>query len=204
MPTSTSPHWDEGFPGGAKPFVKKPPESDAEVVRQALDGVTPLKPSGRIPPEAPPRKPLLRLSPATAPARAVADSLSDHGAGDVPLTEFLRNGVSRATVRKLRRGHWPVQDSLDLHGVTSDEARHLLLAFLSEATQRCLRCVSVVHGKGWHAQGGEGVLKIRTRHWLSQCGEVLAFCEAPPQGGGGGAVWVLLRATGPHSAEPGF
>jgi len=27
------------------------------------------------------------------------------------------------TLRKLRRGHWPVQDSLDLHGNTSDAAR---------------------------------------------------------------------------------
>jgi DNA-nicking Smr family endonuclease len=30
--------------------------------------------------------------------------------------------------------------------------------------------------------------------WLTQRGDVLAFCEAPASGGGAGAVIVLLRA----------
>lgn len=100
------------------------------------------------------------------------------------------------TLRKLRRGTWPVQDSLDLHGLSSDAARKLLLEFLRNASQRDLRCVCVIHGKGRHT-GGEGLLKIRTRHWLAQCAEVLAYCEAPLNAGGGGAVWMLLK-TGTH------
>ncbi len=173
--------------------MKKPADTEADVFRQALDGVTPLKPSGRVAPGKPPRHPPVR------PAAAAAvnpDALSDHGAGETALTEFLRNGVSRMTLRKLRRGQWPPEDSLDLHGLNSDAARRLLLEFLGEATRRGLRCVAVVHGKGWHTQGGEGVLKVRARHWLTQCAEVLAFCEAPLHGGGGGAVWVLLRSAG--------
>ncbi len=98
------------------------------------------------------------------------------------------------TLRKLRRGQWPSQDNLDLHGLTSDAARKLLLEFLRDATQRGLRYVCVIHGKGWQAGGGEGILKIRVRHWLTQCAEVLAFCEAPPEAGGGGAVLVLLKS----------
>ncbi len=97
------------------------------------------------------------------------------------------------TLRKLRRGHWPVQDSIDLHGLTSDAARRLLLEFLHHATTEGLRCICVVHGKGWHTQGNEGILKMRSRHWLTQCPEVLAFCEPPQHAGGGGAVWVLLK-----------
>ena len=97
------------------------------------------------------------------------------------------------TLRKLRRGQWPVQDHLDLHGLSSDEARKLLLEFLHEAAQHSLRCVCVIHGKGWQAGGGEGILKTRVRHWLTQCAEVMAFCEAPPNAGGGGAVLVLLK-----------
>jgi DNA-nicking Smr family endonuclease len=179
---------------------KEQPESkDAELFRQVLDGVTPLPPTDRItPPPSPPRR--------TAPRRQTSrteinDTLSDHGAGDEALTEFLRNGLSRMTLRKLRRGHWPVQDNLDLHGLTSDAARKLLLEFLRDVTQRGLRCVCVVHGKGWHSRGGEGILKIRVRHWLTQCAEVLAFCEAPPRAGGGGAVLVLLKAASTRTLD---
>ena len=102
--------------------------------------------------------------------------------------------MSRMALRKLRRGQFPLQDNLDLHGLNSDEARKLLLEFMRETTQRGLRCVCVIHGKGWQAGGGEGILKIRVRHWLTQCAEVLAFCEAPPGSGGGGAVLVLLKS----------
>jgi DNA-nicking Smr family endonuclease len=164
---------------------------DAELLRQALQGAVPLPPTGRVPPAPLRRKPLPRAAAHPAP---VADTLSDHGAGDIALTEFLRPGLSRMALKKLRRGQLPVEDSLDLHGLKSIDARGLLLEFLREARQRGLRCICVVHGKGWQAGGGEGILKIRTRHWLTQCTEVLAFVEAPLNRGGGGAVLVLLRA----------
>lgn len=171
---------------------KEPPAPvDAELFRQALDGVIPLAPSNCVThPNSPRRKPI-HYTPPTPP---IADTLSDHGAGDTPLTEFLRGGMSRMTLRKLRRGQWPPQDSLDLHGLNSDAARKLLLEFLHAATQHDLRCVCVIHGKGWHSDGGEGILKTRVRHWLTQCAEVLAFCEALPNAGGGGAVLVLLKS----------
>ena len=171
---------------------KKEPSApaDADLFRQALDGVTPLPPSDRIAKKPAPRKPLTHHA---HPSAAIADTLSDHGAGDTPLTEFLRNGLNRMTLRKLRRGQFPIHDSLDLHGLHSDAARRLLLEFLHEATQRGLRCVCVVHGKGQHSESGKGILKIRVRHWLTQCAEVLAFCEAPPNVGGGGAVLALLK-----------
>ncbi len=158
-----------------------------------MEGVTPLAPSGRIAHAPAPRSAPLRK--AVHPSAAIADTLSDHTSGAETLTEFQRNGISRMTLRKLRRGYWPIQDSLDLHGLHSDAARRMLLEFLHQSVQRGLRCVSVVHGKGWHTQGGEGILKTRARHWLTQCPEVLAFCEAPQSGGGSGAVWVLLKSA---------
>ncbi|MBI1173720.1 MAG: DNA mismatch repair protein MutS [Sideroxydans sp.] len=170
---------------------EQPATPDAVLLKQAMEGVTPLPPSGRITRNPPPRR--VPQPNRHASVTGIADTLSDHGAGDEPLTEFLRNGLSRMTLRKLRRGQWPLQDSLDLHGLNSDDARALLLQFLQQARQRGLRCVCVVHGKGWHTQGGEGILKVRTRHWLTQCPEVLAFCEAPQNLGGSGAVLLLLK-----------
>jgi DNA-nicking Smr family endonuclease len=158
-----------------------------------MEGVTPLAPSGRVTPSSAPRAAPLRK--VVRPSAAIPDTLSDHPSGTETLTEFQRNGISRMTLRKLRRGYWPLQDSLDLHGLHSDAARRLLLEFLHQSVQQGMRCVSVVHGKGWHTQGGEGILKTRARHWLTQCPEVLAFCEAPQSGGGSGAVWVLLKTA---------
>ncbi|HLP99314.1 MAG TPA: Smr/MutS family protein [Sideroxyarcus sp.] len=170
--------------------MKAKPEQDADLFRQALEGVTPLPPSDRIPPTAKPRR--ARISaPQPTP---VADNLSDHGAGDTAITEYLGNGLNRMTLRKLRRGDWPIEDELDLHGLSNDEARRLLTGFLHSAVQRGLRCVNVIHGKGWRSEGRDGILKVNSRHWLAQHAQVLAFCEAPPHAGGGGAVRVLLKA----------
>lgn len=171
----------------------QPTPIDDELFRQALDGVIPLQPSNRAAALNPPKPSHLNRPAHPVPAQ-IQDTLSDHGAEDRLLTEFLRPGISRMTLRKLRRGQWPLQDSLDLHGLRSDAARKLLLEFMLEATQHGLRCVCVIHGKGRHTEGGEGVLKSRVRHWLTQCAEVLAFCEAPPQEGGAGAVKVLLKS----------
>ena len=97
------------------------------------------------------------------------------------------------TLRKLRRGVWPAQDSLDLHGNNSDAARKLLQEFLHEAMQRGMRCVLVIHGKGMNSRGGEGVLRKLTRHWLTQLPQVLGYCDAAPKQGGSGAVLVLVK-----------
>lgn len=170
--------------------MKEKPEQEEDLFRQSLEGVTPLKPSGRITTTPSPRK----ISPrSVASTPMVIDNLSDHGASDEAVSEYLSNGLNRMTLRKLRRGEWPPQDSLDLHGLNSDAARKLLVEFLHNATQNGLRCVIVIHGKGWRSEGREGILKVLTRHWLSQHPQVLAFCEAPQNSGGGGAVLVLLK-----------
>ncbi|MEW5903156.1 MAG: Smr/MutS family protein [Pseudomonadota bacterium] len=170
---------------------QKTGQDDSDVFRQACGDVTPLKADDRRLPEPPPRR---YRNERPAPS-SLGDNLSDHGAPDTAPTEYLGNGIGRLTLRDLRRGRWPLEDALDLHGLSSDEARRLLMHFLHEAQARGLRCVNVIHGKGWHSTQGEGLLKRLTRHWLMQHPQVLAFCEAPPQAGGSGAVWVLLKAA---------
>jgi DNA-nicking Smr family endonuclease len=39
------------------------------------------------------------------------------------------------------------------------------------------------------------VLKEKVMRWLTQRQEVIAFCQAPPHAGGGGALLVLLKST---------
>jgi len=172
-----------------KPDKIKP--EDAALFRAAVGEVQPLADKNRVEPHKPPRKPLPRTP---APPPAIPDTLSDFAAEDAP-DEFLRDGLSHMALRKLRRGHWPVQDSLDLHGNTTDTARRLLQEFLHEAAQRGLRCVLVIHGKGMNSPGGEAVLRRLARHWLAQRPDVLGFCDAAPRDGGSGAALVLLKAA---------
>lgn len=173
-----------------KPTDKIKPE-DAALFRAAVGEVKPLPEQNRIGPQKAPRKPLPRTH---APPPEIPDTLSDFAAENAP-DEFLRNGLSRMTLRKLRRGHWPVQDSLDLHGNTTDASRRLLQEFLHEAAQRGLRCVLVIHGKGMNSPGGEAVLRRLARHWLAQRPDVLAYCDATPRDGGSGAALVLLKVA---------
>jgi DNA-nicking Smr family endonuclease len=106
---------------------------------------------------------------------------------------FLRRGLGSDVLTKLRRGQWSVQAEIDLHGHTTEEAHDALADFLEEARQHGYRCVRVIHGKGLTSPNREPVLKGKVRLWLARWGDVLAYCEAPPHGGGGGAVLVLLR-----------
>ena len=106
---------------------------------------------------------------------------------------FLRRGLSSDILKKLRRGQWSVQGEIDLHGHTIDEAHDALSDFIVDARQRGYRCVRAIHGKGLTSPNREPVLKGRVRKWLAHWDEVLAYCEAPPNAGGGGAVLILLR-----------
>jgi DNA-nicking Smr family endonuclease len=176
-----------------KPSTKQPDSTDtddAALFRAAVGAVKPLADQNRLVPQSAPRKPVPRAS---VPLHAVPDTLSDSAPENTP-EEYLSNGLSRMTLRKLRRGTWPIEDSLDLHGNQTDAARILLQEFMHEAAQRNLRCVLVIHGKGLNSQGGEAVLRRLARHWLTQLPHVLGFCDAPPKYGGSGAVLVLLKA----------
>lgn len=177
-----------------KKSSSKPPDpialEDATLFRAAVGAVQPLAEQNRVEPYRAPRR--VKLN-AVVPGSEIPDTLSDFSAEAAPDT-YLSNGLSRMTLRKLKRGAWPIQDRLDLHGHDRDAARRLLQEFLYEAQQQSLRCVLVIHGKGMNSQHGEGILRKLTRHWLIQHAQVLAYCDAPAQEGGSGAALLLLRA----------
>ncbi len=100
-------------------------------------------------------------------------------------------GVQRKVIRMLKRGQIRIEDQLDLHGMRVREAGEALQNFLSECSQRRLRCVRVIHGKGLRTGGS--VLKENVATWLRLRSDVVAFCSAAPDDGGTGAVYVLLK-----------
>jgi DNA-nicking Smr family endonuclease len=175
-----------------------PPEEE-DVLRSALADVTPLPPGNRAQLPRPLPRPIAVQRQLDENA-VLRDTLSDDPAWEQGLESgdellFMRDGLSPQHLKKLRRGHWVIQDHLDLHGLTAPEARALTAQFLANCVHRGLRCVRIVHGKGLRSPNREPVLKKKLAGWLSQRDEILAYCQAPRTDGGGGAVLVLLRAT---------
>ena len=173
-------------------------DNHPDLFRAAVRDAQPLHDPRRVAPAQVQLRPL-PLQRRADDRAGLTDSLSDHVASEFDIQTgeqlaYKRDGVSPQVFRKLRRGHWIVQGEIDLHGLTRDEARPQLAAFLAECVRRGARCIRVIHGKGLRSPNGEPVLKARVASWLAQRDEVLAFCEATPGDGGGGAVFVLLKA----------
>jgi DNA-nicking Smr family endonuclease len=171
-------------------------KEDAELFRAAVQGVTRSAPTNRI--EHAPRKPAPIPTKRLEDEQAVLDELArlvlDMN-DDIELEDdasYLRPGLPRDILRKLRRTHWVVQDHLDLHGLTGDEAALETARFIADCRHRGLRCVRIVHGKGLRSPGREPVLKRRIRKLLARRDDVIAFVEPRSAQGGGGAVVVLL------------
>ena len=159
--------------------------------RKAVAGVNPLKHSRRIAHKHPAPAPVphqRRRDEAAALAESLAGPLSaDEALETGEELSYLRDGMARETLRKLRRGHWSIQDGVDLHGLNRDQAAAMVVEFLNHCLARGVRCVRIVHGKGL------GILKAKLKKWLPRREEVLAFCQAPANDGGSGALLVLLK-----------
>lgn len=172
-------------------------KDDDRLFSAAVEGVRPLR-AARVLHQPPPPRPIPRQL-LRDERQALADSLSD---GYIPAHElesgeellYLRDGHAPDILKKLRRGHWVVQASIDLHGLVTEEARQYVATFLADCKKHGIRCVRIIHGKGLGSKNREPVLKHRLRNWLMQRDEVIAYAQARREDGGSGAVVVLLKA----------
>jgi DNA-nicking Smr family endonuclease len=117
----------------------------------------------------------------------------EHGLESGEELLWLAPGLHKRVLTRLRRGHWRVQDEIDLHQMNADAATRSIRAFLDEAQASNHRLVKIIHGKGLRSGPGGPRLKTLTARVLSRHPRVLAFASAPPADGGTGAVYVLLR-----------
>jgi DNA-nicking Smr family endonuclease len=182
-----------------RPLERRVTDEDRDLFRKAVRDAVPLPPSDRRSPSRDPKLPPIPVQSLLDEHDAFAESASGWFDPEAALetgeeASYVQAGVSRQTLRKLRRGHWVVQAELDLHGMRQPEAHLALTDFLGGCLRRGHRCVRIVHGKGLGSVNREPVLKGKVRNWLARRVEVLAFCQAPATQGGGGALLVLLRA----------
>jgi len=108
--------------------------------------------------------------------------------------QWLQPGLRPRILTRLRRGHWRVQDEIDLHQMTVKAASGSVRTFLQEAERDGLSCVKIIHGKGLRSGPAGPRLKQMTARILTRRDRVVAFASAPPHDGGTGAVYVLLKS----------
>ncbi|OHE68497.1 MAG: DNA mismatch repair protein MutS, partial [Treponema sp. GWC1_61_84] len=103
--------------------------------------------------------------------------------------------ASRASAERRRRLRAKNPDAtIDLHGLTRDEAWLRLSAFFADARRMGAEKVLVVHGKGNHSEG-ESVLKRTTREFVERCPFAGESGQAEVRLGGSGATWVALKGN---------
>lgn len=173
------------------------PGEAARLWRDVTRDIVPLKgrrpPAERAPPPSarpPPGELAPRTRPAAQPAAAPASASAEPGAG-----------LDKRTAERLRRGQLSVEASLDLHGMTQDQAHRALDRFMAEQFNRGRRVLLLVTGRGFKTDARSpeesvGVLRRMVPRWLKEAphrARVLATASAQPKDGGVGAIYVLLR-----------
>ena len=180
----------------ARIAVEKRAEAERNLFTRAVGKVAPIANQERVwsPPQRPSTRPLQQdLDNEAVMHESMSDDFDISTLLDADdQLSFRRPGIGTDITRKLRKGEWSLQGQIDLHGLRSDEARNAMGQFIRDAKRMGWRCVRVVHGKGLGSPGKEPVLKSKVQRWLVQKKEVLAFVQAKPSDGGGGALLVLM------------
>ena len=182
---------------------KAPDATEIALFHEAVKNTAPLQKKNRAEINLPKPKPYASHHEADEIAALEASQLAmypspmswDIGADIEDEQSFLRGAVSPDLLRKLRRGQWTIDAEIDLHHHTQDEAHEALMEFMRKARIAGWRCVRIIHGKGLSSHQKIPILRNKVRRWLQQKDEVLAYCEPRPNGGGSGAVLVLLRGS---------
>ncbi len=128
---------------------------------------------------------------------AVADKRKLNVANMPEYMEGYAEGTNPITIEKLKNGEFSIQKTLDLHGLSIDDAKVSLEEFIVDSIKSCLNCVKVVHGRGLKSKGVP-VLKENLKAWIVRAMNrkwVIAFSSARMCDGGPGATYILLKKS---------
>lgn len=106
---------------------------------------------------------------------------------------YLRDGYPQKLLKRLRRGHYSIEDEFDLHGLTLRQAKTQVREFIADCEHNDLGTVRIIHGKGLSSPGRQPVLKRHILGWLKNIDTVIAVSSATPRDGGTGAIYVLIN-----------
>ncbi|TDF39809.1 endonuclease SmrB [Alteromonadaceae bacterium M269] len=175
-----------------------PTEDEVNLFKQALDGVQPME-QDKIPPQSlsskknpeilEKKKQQLRnenrLAKQAAASFHFSDGFEAHFDESGPL-KYVKPGTDHHEAKRLRRGDYPPELILDLHGYKKLEAKQEVAALIYTAQKKHYHCICIVHGIGTK------ILKQNVPSWLVQHPAILAFHQAPLEWGGKGALLALV------------
>lgn len=134
-----------------------------------------------------------------------ADPLKTGASKVNPMTEWLRRYgvVDKDAVKEEARRQEAMEDrsvllalpyeaTIDLHGLTSEEAYNRLDSFVAECRKRGLRKILIIHGKGNHSETGP-VLSGLVRSFIERDWRLGESGHPDKYDGGKGATWVIIR-----------
>ncbi len=104
--------------------------------------------------------------------------------------------LNRRDAERLRKGQVTIDATIDLHGMTQEQARQSLDLFMMNSISRKYRCVLIITGKGKLSK--PSVLKQKLPEWLElgpYAGYILKLTTAHPRHGGSGAFYAYLKRT---------
>jgi DNA-nicking Smr family endonuclease len=116
------------------------------------------------------------------------------------VLEWKKDGVQHEVFHRLKNARYPIEGSLDLHGLSVKESRVAVFKFFRLAEAKRWRTILIAHGRG-EQSATPARLKSYVAHWLSQVPEVIAFSSADRRHGGTGAVLVLLKKSAQAKEE---
>lgn len=156
-----------------------------------------------------------KARPARAPVRGPAPVKAPPPPRIVPVKPKsdlgVIGGVDGATAERLRRGRIEPDATIDLHGMTQQQAYARLLPFIRRGHEKGFRCVLVITGKGvaprvetddrsrgftMPERSKAGVLRSQVPLWLEEPetrSMVAGLQTAHQRHGGAGALYVYLR-----------
>ena len=133
-------------------------------------------------------------------AKSTPASKNQHGIEDQKT--HVSPNMDRKNFQRLLKGKLEIDATLDLHGLTAEQARTQMMSFVQRCHRADYRLLLMITGKGKQSGYDEfnrprmGVIKQGVPEWLKSgplSGMVLQITQAHVKHGGGGAYYVYLR-----------
>jgi DNA-nicking Smr family endonuclease len=170
-----------------------PDDDTAERLQELLGNVKPLVHNKIDPDSRPKTRFVTRTSSTSEDLVRFTEREYAPGVAADEILSFARDGVQPKIMTKLKKGQYPFNSQVDLHGSTISEAGVKLQQALNTALASHDRCILIVHGRGKGSINNRPAIKSQLNQWLRDSPNVLAFHSALAQHGGTGAVYVLLK-----------
>jgi len=172
-------------------------KDDKDLWEQTIEKIKPLG-ARKTKTKSPPVEPAPELQPEAKIPKLVRST------PEKVLKVDAREGIDKNQRRRMDRGDLPIEDIVDLHGLTRMEANTVLDQFIEKAYSEGKRMLLVITGKGYKSKYNKSVLKQELPHWLNRenlQGKILRFSTAQPKHGGDGAFYVLLKRKRDHDSN---